>query len=535
MYLGWIIQRGFNNFYAEIWKNDPNTASNGGWVQLTGQRISASSGTLVFDVENVVTASVPTTSLALYLNGSPVTSAYDSTPALQTAGYAGIRSWAFRPTMSSFNAYQLSAYGYDDLPTPPSYNTFSTPFTSAGTVSPYIDDHLTGRVGNMTVNYGTNQVTTNANGYSLTSLNSGPFTYGGWSERAARVQAAVDLSAVAANVIGAAGFATNYLGTNLSNTVYGWVASRNGSLVLEIHTLDPGDGDDTLAESPLFSNSDTVGTLTFTEVGNYYTLTYVPANADPAVTITGADYHSSALGPGEVGIIGYGKGAVVGGNTAGTAFRASVPLPSTFASLPYTDLNATRDNFFDNSSEWISQLGNLVHGTRAVQAQTPGDSEEGVLGTSIATLNTGALVLNSRQSVVVDLSQASGPGGALGGVISRYQGPSDRQMYLGAFVLRGGAANIEIDANVNGTWYQPTTGNAIASASLPAGETSGTVDLTVSGSSLTLSFYNDNLGLYTPGSPLTIMGIDTRIATPGLLGLRTFGTGVILSNYNATS
>jgi hypothetical protein len=522
MYLGWIAQRG-GATWAEIWENDPaQPNNNGGWFEIAAQRVTGLSGSVVFDVESV---SPTKTSLALYYNGAPVASIFDTTSALQVAGRYGIRSYGFRPTLGNFNAYALTSFGYDDLPaTPPAYSTNTTPL--APSASTYIDDHLTGRVGLMTVNYGAQTVTMAASGTSLTTLNSAALTNGGWTGRAADVEAEVNLSGVSLTATGAAGFTTNDAGPYLNNQYLGWLASRNGTLTLEIYSNDPGDELDLLAASTIASNSETTGILEFKEVGNYLTLTYTPDGfPGDKVAITALDFHSSALGAAQVGIIGYGTGAIVGG-LAGQAITVSVPAQTnvTLSAVPYTALPGISDNFYDvgPNPEWTSQLGSLLHAGGAARSVQSGDAEEGPLGASIVTLNTAPLH-DSTQGITVDLSAATGPA-VLGGVITSYTGPGDANMYLGAFVMRNGVASVEIDKNVNGTWQYLAT-----SGSLTAGANMANLTFTVSGASLSLS-YLDNLA---DAGTVSFTDSTNPITGNGLVGIRTFGNGVVLSSYSA--
>jgi len=129
-----------------------------------------------------------------------------------------------------------------------------------------------------------------------------------------------------------------------------------------------------------------------------------------------------------------------------------------------------------------------------------------------------------EQTAFVDLSAATGSFGVLGGVVSSYTGPSDRNMYLGAFVIRGGVASVEIDKNVNGTWQYLAT-----SGPLTAGANMANIDFKVVGTALSLN-YSDNMG---DSGGIAFTDSTSPITGTGSIGIRTYGSNVVVNTYTA--
>jgi hypothetical protein len=501
-YTGWVGKRG-STTYAEIWR------SVGGAFTLLSQRvITPTSGTVKFDVESI---SPTTTQLALYVNNVPAGNATDSTAALQPAGEFGIRGWGGLggtngAEVTSFTAFQLVP-GTFTTTVPAAPSTFNEGFApNPASASPYLNNDLwTGRVGDMTFSPGL--VTMAGNNGSVTTLNSAALAN-------VDLQADVDLTA-SGSVVRAVGLTANYSSTGDSNLYVGWIASRSGQTFAEIWMAAPNDEFDEL-NSVRLTGDPTAGHLEFTKVGNYMTLTFTPT-VGVAQAITAVDFHPTLLGPGQVGIRGWGSGPTL------TNFSASDITPTFVVSLPYQDLNATHDTFYENSNEWVSRFGSLVHGTQQVTSVTPAamaaDPEEGVLNASIATVNAGNIA-NSTESAIVTL-----PGGSAtlaGGVIARYGGPGDSNWYEAWIAQRSGSTFLEIWKNVNGSATQ------LASQALAGNPLSGTVNFNVSGSTLTATF--------NAGPALVAVDFDiTGVVGTSLGGIRTWGDGVVVSNFTLTS
>jgi hypothetical protein len=456
----------------------------------------------------VESISPTTTQLALYVNNVPAGNATDSTAALQPAGEFGIRGWGGLggtngAEVTSFSAYQLVP-GTFTTTVPASPSTFNEPFTpNPASASPYLNNDLwTGRVGDMT--YAPNLVTMAGNNASVTTLNSAALAN-------VDLQADVDLTA-GGSVVRSVGLTCNYSSTGDSNLYVGWIASRSGQTFAEIWSAAPNDEFDEL-NSVHLTGDPTAGHLDFTKLGNYMTLTFTPTVGSPQ-TITAVDHHQSLLGAGLVGIRGWGTGPTL------TNFTATDPTPAPTVGLPYTDLNGIRDVFYENSNQWISRFGSLVHGTQQVTSVTPAamaaDPEEGTLQASIATVNA------PNQTIFAESADVTLPGGTTtraGGVIARYAGPGDSNWYQGWIAQRSGVTYLEIWKNVNGAATQ------LASTAIPGSPLSGTVGFSVSGSTLTATFTGGTMVMATDSDITGVTGTS-------LGGIRTWGDGVVVSNFN---
>jgi hypothetical protein len=509
-YVGWVGKRG-STTYAEIWKNVAGT-----YTLLSQRSVTAfapTNGSIKFDVES--NSSLTATQLALYVNNIPAGNTVDTSGPLQVAGGFGIRGWGGAggtngPELTSFTALSFVP-GTTSATVPASPSTFTETFSptpNPASPSAYLNNDLwTGRVGQMMV--APDQVTMTSNLGSVTTLNSNTL---------ANVDLQADVDLKTGTPVRAVGFTSNYASTGDSLEYSGWIASRSGQTFAEIWVNAPSDEFDELNSVELTGDV-TAGHLEFTKVGNYMTLTFTPAAGSPQ-TITAVDFHQNLLGAGQVGIRGWGTGPVL------SNFQASDPTPPATTPVPYNDLNASHDAFYENSGEWTSQFGSLVHGTQQVTSTTPAamaaDPEEGPLLASIATVNAPN---QANFDVKAFVTLPGGTSTAAGGVVARYGGPGDSNWYEGWIAQRNGTSYLEIWKNVNGSYYElePALSNP-----LPGNPTSGTVEFTVVGTTLTVTFNGGG-----PGQTLTTSDFDiTGVVGTSVGGIRTWGPGVTVSNFS---
>ena len=102
------------------------------------------------------------------------------------------------------------------------------------------------------------------------------------------------------------------------------------------------------------------------------------------------------------------------------------------------------------------------------------------------------------------------------GLVARYTGPGDRDMYLGALVNTQGQYTADIWRNLDGAWTQLV--------SVPVASGGGTVAFRVSGSLLELSL----------DGQLLASTIDSAVSRAGSVGIRTFG-GTVEALHLATT
>jgi hypothetical protein len=172
------------------------------------------------------------------------------------------------------------------------------------------------------------------------------------------------------------------------------------------------------------------------------------------------------------------------------------PLP---APEPFAD-DFNQPDAATLSGYWSTRIGAVgLAGGQAVSRST---------GVSIATLN-GVSVLDSASQAFIDLGT-----GTSVGLIARYAGSGDTNMYVASVTPAGTGFVGRIWRNVAGTWRSLTEGIVTAS--------SGVLRFEVAGSSLTLLFN----GIRVTGA------FDTAITRPGGVGIRMTLAGGSCDNYS---
>jgi hypothetical protein len=173
-------------------------------------------------------------------------------------------------------------------------------------------------------------------------------------------------------------------------------------------------------------------------------------------------------------------------------------LVTTTVTLPFSDNFNRPDNPFLGAG-WIENVGDFSVGTTMAVANT---------GLNVATLDG---VAKADVSVQADVSVASGQ---FAGLVARYTGAGDKNMYFGTLNGVGNAIQGQIWRNVHGAWTMIGNGVALSGT--------GTLRFVVVGPSLKL--FLDNT--------LVAFANDTSLTAPGSVGVRT-GAGVTLDNFSA--
>jgi hypothetical protein len=242
-----------------------------------------------------------------------------------------------------------------------------------------------------------------------------------------------------------------------------------------------------LGTAPL---STATGTLQFSVFGS---LLVVSFNGAPVISVT----DTAITAPGTVGLRTFG----IGGSYQ--SFSAAAYVPPPLATIPYSDAFSGADSAVLGGS-WVAKIGNIgISGNAAVSASTTA-ADAVLYGISIADVTLTAAVQNTGNNECTSLS-------------ARYSGPGDSNMYIGGVCIVSGAPSAHIYRNVGGTWA--------LLASKPISTASGTLQFTVRGSSLAVSFNG--------ASVLSVT--DTAITAPGTVGIRTFAVGGSLHSFSAAA
>jgi len=177
------------------------------------------------------------------------------------------------------------------------------------------------------------------------------------------------------------------------------------------------------------------------------------------------------------------------GGTVDNFSASSAPLNQ--ASLPFNDDFTTATNQ-QLSSNWLNQRGNF---------QVSGGMAAGHASLNIATLNG----VNAADVAVQADVNVTGAAGQSAGLVARYSGPGNQNLYLGRLVKTESGFNVELIRNVNG-------GSTTLFKQSVTSTGSGTLRFEVMGSSLKL-FLNNTLVAFANDSRLTAgtVGIDTSV------------------------
>src|SRR5262249_5917847 len=144
---------------------------------------------------------------------------------------------------------------------------------------------------------------------------------------------------------------------------------------------------------------------------------------------------------------------------------------ATPASLPFSDDFSTTSDGSQLSRNWTDKTGNV---------SVVGGAAKGTAGSNLSTVN-GINVANVTVQATVALN-----GGTFAGLVARYSGPLESNMYAGFLVSMAGGFQLTIWKNLGGSWTQ------LAASATFTGSGSGTLKFQVVGTSLKL-FWNGNV------------------------------------------
>jgi hypothetical protein len=282
-----------------------------------------------------------------------------------------------------------------------------------------------------------------------------------------------------------AGLLARYDGTGDNNMYFGrLIYLGNGTVNAAIYRNVNGAWSQVGVSNNVAGGS---GTLVFEALGSELKLFF-----NGAVVAYG---HDSTFTTGTVGI----RSSVA---VTMSAFQANLNS-AVNASLPFSDDFSTTSFGNQLSNSWSEQAGNFNLATGAAVAR-------GSI-TAVATVNG----INSADvNVQGDVNFTAA--GQYAGLIARYSGTGDSNMYYGRLVYLGnGLADAGIYRNLNGAWTLVAGGGNI-------GVSSGTLVFQTIGSQLKL-FLNGNV---------IVAAVDSTFAS-GLVGIRAFGTGI--GNFQASA
>ena len=281
------------------------------------------------------------------------------------------------------------------------------------------------------------------------------------------------------------------------------------------------------------SNSMGSTSAAYTQIVQGTTSTTVTSNLNPSlqgqlVTLTATVTSSMATATGAVtfrdgsAVLGavplngsntatYATGSLTGGSHTITAvyggdvnFQGDVSGPCiqlVNSTLPFSD-DFNRPDAPNLGSNYAQATGSLAIQLGQVAANP---------GINLA-LYTGAVPVNVTVQADVDLTVS---GSAQAGLVARYTGPGDSNMYLGQLVGTNGSFSAAISRNVAGAWTILTQA--------PVATGTGTLCLEVLGNSL---------NLYLNGA-LVASALDNLMQGPGLAGMRAGAAS--LDNFSANT
>jgi hypothetical protein len=454
------------SFFALIYRN-----MNGVWTPLVTAPVSGGSGTLQFDVVGP--------SLKLFVNGK--LTAFTTDTVLSGPGGVGLR------TSQGVRQTNFLAAG---LP----LNSVSLPFTdnfnrADGELGPNWLDQLGDShvVGNQLVTNVIDSTSQDAN--KLLAIS----TLNGVSQTNVAVQADVTLASTGTVY---SGLVARYSGPVDQNMYWGGLVGINGAFQAVIYRNVGGVWTRLNASTPVTLSSQT-NTLRFEAVGPSLKL-FLNGKLTTFATDT------ILAGPGTVGLRS-GNGVTIANFSAGA-------LTLNNLSLPFTD-NFNRANG-ELGPNWLDQLGDShVVGNQLVTSVIDPNSQDGNKLLAISTVNG---VSQTNVAVQADVTLASA-GTVYSGLVARYAGPVDQNMYWAGLYGVSGSFQAFLYRNFHGTWTQlnPVT----------------PITLTSSTNTLRFEAVGPSLKLFVNGT-LAAFASDTALTAPGTVGLRS-GNGVTIDNFSA--
>jgi len=187
----------------------------------------------------------------------------------------------------------------------------------------------------------------------------------------------------------------------------------------------------------------------------------------------------------------------------------ATPLPQPPAAVPALVTLPFSDAFNQptgpvTQASWVQAVGHVAVSANTAISTSVGNSVMVLRGLSVADVHVRATV--ATRAVV----------GQAVGLVARYGGPGDTNMYLARLVKRPTGFVAQIWRSVDGVWQ------LLAARAAPRG--SGMLQFDVVGSSLTLSL----------NGRVLLAAHDNAITRPGSVGVRITGTGNRLDNFVAT-
>ncbi len=451
MYLGAIYADGSGTLAATIFRN-----YNGVWTLLATQSLGAvtmSAQTLRFEVFN--------DSLKLFVNNSLKVWTNDSAISGAGASMIGLRAYTAGPTGASYASFSANAIA--PLPTNLS-SSFSDPF--AATADSQLGRNWTEHVGNFTV-AGNTLVSNDA--LNLATLN-------GVSQ--SNVVVGDSVSALTAGQY--AGLVARYSGLGDANMYWAGLG-KNADGTGTAYLFRNFNGIWTLLNSKNIGQISGTQTLRFEVINSY--LSFFINNQLATFA------NDSVLTTGTVGVRST-RGVVWTGSPAFSAVTMNSPV-----SLTPTSLNESFTSSANFGLDWRQNLGNFV-------LDTVNQTLTSSTGLDVATLNG----LSAADVVVSDSVKVSA--GQYAGLVARYSGPGDANMYWAGIGNSGRAYTAYLYRNVGGVWTQ------LASKSL----SNSAYNITGSTQALRFEVVGSFLSLFVNGT-LAVTGNDSTLKT-GSVGVR---------------
>jgi sugar lactone lactonase YvrE len=459
MYWGGLI--GINGqFQADIFRN-----VGGVWTLLASTPVNTGSGTVKLAVQG--------TSLKLYLNGNLVAFASDNQ--LTATGRAGVRTSAGVPATAVSVA--ASAPVFTQLPFSDNFDTQA----DGSQLSLFWSD----RLGDTTVK--NHQVVTAVNDPTSADVNKclSLTTLNGLSVGDVSIQADVTVGATGVQY---SGLVARYNGPSDSNMYWAALIGINGKFQADIFR-NIGGVWTLLASTPVGTGT---ATLRFEAFGPSLKLF-----VNGVLTAFASD---TALTSGTVGL--RSSGGITIDNFACNSIQAVA------AATPFnSDFNAQADGE-QLTRVWQDRLGDETIQNHQVASHVNDPASADITKSlALATLNG----LNAADvTVQTDIAVAT-TGISYGGVVARYSGQGDQNMYWAGVVGVNGSYQAVIYVNVNGLWTQ------LANSGVGSG--AGTLKFEVKGTTLKLTF-----------GGLTLTAMDSQL-TSGTVGIRG-GGGVTYDNFS---
>ncbi len=463
-----------NMYWGALTKNADGTGTaviyrniGGVWTLLSSNSVSPATLALAGPVQNL-RFEVINDSLKFFVNGVWTVSANDSMLAFGSVGLRSTQGVVWKDT-ASVNMGDVHA----PLSTPSIASAFTDAFTSTDAViTTQLSSNWRENFGNFAINIGAQTLTTNTS-LAVATLNTAPasdvyvtasttLSVGQYAGLVARYSGLGDTNMYWAGLTkNADGTGTAYIFRNLNGT---WTQLNSA-------TVNAG----TMASQQ---------NLRFEAIGSYLTLF---VNSSAAVTTNDS---TPQLAQGLVGLRSTQGVVWKGSASSPTSFTASVttsPVTVTTAPASFSDNFSSAPNYVTN---WRQNLGSFSGaGTGSL--------------TGVSSLNIATLYGVSATDVVVSDSVTL-TNGQYGGLVARYSGPADMNMYWAGIGNVNGTYTAYLFRNVGGAWTQLATKVLSPAPSSPIA-----MRFEVIGDSLKF-FINNNLAVAANDSLLTKGSVGVR-------------------------